>query len=276
MRNCSCRDAHGCIPLINRTYHVSLSRGRACGSASGEPYVYWRLCRRGGRRHLRLGVDSRAFRVLEMTALSHARRPHYVLTFAVLMLAALAFALLQSMVAPALPEMQQALQHLAHGRQLDPHGLPAHGLGRDAHRRAAGRHVRQGARARRRARGARRGHDHLGALDVHRPDARRTRHPGHRRRRLPARHRHRARRVSQGARRHRHRADLGHVRRGRRHRHHRWPARSCSTSTTTTSSGSRSSPCCSRSSRPGCSCPSPPCAARAASTGWERRCCRAG
>ena len=44
-----------------------------------------------------------------MTALSHARRPHYVLTFAVLVLAALAFALLQSMVAPALPEMQQAL-----------------------------------------------------------------------------------------------------------------------------------------------------------------------
>jgi EmrB/QacA subfamily drug resistance transporter len=44
-----------------------------------------------------------------MTALAHARRPHYVLTFAVLVLAALAFALLQSMVAPALPEMQQAL-----------------------------------------------------------------------------------------------------------------------------------------------------------------------
>jgi EmrB/QacA subfamily drug resistance transporter len=44
-----------------------------------------------------------------MTALSHAKRPHYALTFAVLTLAALAFALLQSMVAPALPEMQRAL-----------------------------------------------------------------------------------------------------------------------------------------------------------------------
>ena len=44
-----------------------------------------------------------------MSALSHAKRPHYALTFAVLTLAALAFALLQSMVAPALPEMQRAL-----------------------------------------------------------------------------------------------------------------------------------------------------------------------
>jgi EmrB/QacA subfamily drug resistance transporter len=44
-----------------------------------------------------------------MTALSLARRPHYGLTFAVLTLAALAFALLQSLVAPALPELQHAL-----------------------------------------------------------------------------------------------------------------------------------------------------------------------
>ena len=44
-----------------------------------------------------------------MPALSHVKRPHYALTFAVLTLAALAFALLQSMVAPALPEMQRAL-----------------------------------------------------------------------------------------------------------------------------------------------------------------------
>ena len=38
-----------------------------------------------------------------------ARRPHYALTFAVLLLAALAFALLQSLVAPALPQLQHAL-----------------------------------------------------------------------------------------------------------------------------------------------------------------------
>ena len=44
-----------------------------------------------------------------MTALSLARRPHYALTFAVLLLAAGAFSLLQSMVAPALPELQTAL-----------------------------------------------------------------------------------------------------------------------------------------------------------------------
>jgi EmrB/QacA subfamily drug resistance transporter len=44
-----------------------------------------------------------------VTAFSHARRPHYGLTFAVLTLAALAFALLQSMVAPALPDLQNAL-----------------------------------------------------------------------------------------------------------------------------------------------------------------------
>jgi EmrB/QacA subfamily drug resistance transporter len=44
-----------------------------------------------------------------MTAFAHARRPHYLLTFAVLMLAAMAFSLLQSMVAPALPELQGAL-----------------------------------------------------------------------------------------------------------------------------------------------------------------------
>ena len=42
--------------------------------------------------------------MLKITALLYAPRPHYVLTFAVLVLAALAFALLQSMVAPALPE----------------------------------------------------------------------------------------------------------------------------------------------------------------------------
>ena len=44
-----------------------------------------------------------------MTAFSHAKRPHYGLTFAVLTMAALAFALLQSMVAPALPDLQNAL-----------------------------------------------------------------------------------------------------------------------------------------------------------------------
>jgi EmrB/QacA subfamily drug resistance transporter len=44
-----------------------------------------------------------------MTATALARRPHYALTFAVLLLAALAFALLQSLVAPALPELQHAL-----------------------------------------------------------------------------------------------------------------------------------------------------------------------
>jgi EmrB/QacA subfamily drug resistance transporter len=44
-----------------------------------------------------------------MTALSLARRPHYALTFAVLLLAGGAFSLLQSMVAPALPELQTAL-----------------------------------------------------------------------------------------------------------------------------------------------------------------------
>ncbi len=38
-----------------------------------------------------------------------ARRPHYALTFAVLLLAAAAFSLLQSTVAPALPELQSAL-----------------------------------------------------------------------------------------------------------------------------------------------------------------------
>ncbi len=38
-----------------------------------------------------------------------ARRPHYALTFAVLLTAAAAFSLLQSMVAPALPELQNAL-----------------------------------------------------------------------------------------------------------------------------------------------------------------------
>ncbi len=44
-----------------------------------------------------------------MTATALARRPHYALTFAVLLLAALAFALLQSLVAPALPQLQHAL-----------------------------------------------------------------------------------------------------------------------------------------------------------------------
>jgi EmrB/QacA subfamily drug resistance transporter len=48
-------------------------------------------------------------REARMTALSLTRRPHYALTFAVLLLAALAFSLLQSMVAPALPELQSAL-----------------------------------------------------------------------------------------------------------------------------------------------------------------------
>ena len=110
--------------------------------------------------------------------------------------------------------------HLSDRSQLDPHGIPAHGVGCDAYRRAARRHVRQGARARDRAPRARRRNRHLGALDVHRPDARRSRHPGHRRCRLPARHRDRARRVPQGPRRHRYRPDLRDVR-GRRRRRHR-------------------------------------------------------
>ena len=213
---------------------------------------------------------------MPMTALSHARRPHYVLTFAVLTLAALAFALLQSMVAPALPEMQHALHTSPTGVSWI---LTAYLLTASVATPIAGRLGDMFGKERvlvDRAPRARRRHRHLGALDVDRPDARRPRHPGHRRRRLPARHRHRARRVPQGARRHRHRADLRDVRRGRRHRHRRCrPDRAAPRLPLPLLDPARRR-ACSRSSRPGCSCPSPPCAARAASTGWARRCCRAG
>ena len=88
-------------------------------------------------------------------------------------------------------------------------------------------------------------------------------HPGHRRRGLPARHRHRARRVPEDARRDRHRSDLGDLAVG--------GGFGIVAAGPIVAAPRLSLPvldparrrACSRSSRPGCSCPSRRCAARA-------------
>ena len=78
-------------------------------------------------------------------------RQHYGLTLAVLLIAALAFALQQTMVAPALPAIQEELGYLHHGGDLRTHRFPVDRLGLHSDHRPARRHVRQGADARDRA-----------------------------------------------------------------------------------------------------------------------------
>ena len=91
----------------------------------------------------------------DITTADAPHRQHYGLTFAVLALGGAAYALLQSLVVPALPVIQHELHASADRGRLDLHRLPAQRLGRDADRRPPRRHVRQEAHARRRARRAR-------------------------------------------------------------------------------------------------------------------------
>ena len=95
-------------------------------------------------------ASGRLTRVTERSAQSV--RPGLIL--AVLSLGGAAYALLQSLVVPALPVLQHDLAHDDRGRRLGVHRLPARGVGRDADRRPARRHVREEARARHRARRA--------------------------------------------------------------------------------------------------------------------------
>ena len=83
-----------------------------------------------------------------------AAHPRVIL--AVLSLGGGAYALLQSLVVPALPVLQRDLHTSTVGRRVDLHRVPARRVGRHADRRPARRHVRQEARARGRARRARR------------------------------------------------------------------------------------------------------------------------
>ena len=140
------------------------------------------------------------------------------MTLAILTLAGIAFALQQTMVIPALPTLQQDLEHDHDLGHLGPDGLPARGLRRDADPRQARRPVREGAAAR----------DLAGAL-LHRLDrrGRRLEHlvadrlarpSGRRRGRLPAQLRDHPRRVSAREGRRRDRARLGGVRDRRRAR----------------------------------------------------------
>ena len=87
---------------------------------------------------------------------SHAEpgRQHYNVTFALLAVAGVSYALLQSLVAPALPDIQHALHTSENGGQLGADLLSAERVDRDAADRPARRHVRQGAPAGDRARAA--------------------------------------------------------------------------------------------------------------------------
>ena len=64
-------------------------------------------------------------------------RQHYNVTLAVLVTGALAYALSQTMIAPALPEIQAKLGHDDDARHLRPDRVPADRFDRDAGRRPA-------------------------------------------------------------------------------------------------------------------------------------------
>ena len=155
------------------------------------------------------------------------RHPHYGVTFAILAIAGMSYALLQSLVLPALSEIQLDLgtTTTAAAWILTAYLLSASVATPIAGRRR--RHVRQEADVRRRPRDPRAGDVHLGDRDDDRRDDRRPRDPGRVRRDLPARLRDHPRRVPGRAARGRDRAHLGDPRRRRRPRdrplrpHHR-------------------------------------------------------
>ena len=82
---------------------------------------------------------------------THAPRPHTVRTLLILGVAALAFALAQTTLIPALPRARARAAHRRERRRVDDHGLPARGRGLHAGRRPPRRHVRQAPAARDRA-----------------------------------------------------------------------------------------------------------------------------
>src|SRR5271155_2505244 len=104
--------------------------------------------------------------------------------------------------------------HDRDGHRLAAHRLPAVGLCRHRDHWPAGRHVRQGAAAALHARRARRRHAAGGRLELPDRDHHRPLHPGCERRHLPARLRHRPRRVPAREGRRQHRPALGDSRRG--------------------------------------------------------------
>ena len=93
-------------------------------------------------------------------------RQHYNITFALLAIAGVSYALLQSLVAPALPNIEHALHTSENSVSWVLTVLPPQRIGRDAADRAPRRHVRQGAAADDRARTALGRHRRLRACDV--------------------------------------------------------------------------------------------------------------
>ena len=129
--------------------------------------------------------------------MSHAEsgRQHYNLTFALLAVAGISYALLQSLVAPALPEIQHALHTVENGvswvltAYLLSASIATPLIGRlgDMYGKERLLVIVLALLSRR--------HPGLRPLDDARPDARRARHPGRRRRHFPARVRDHPRRV---------------------------------------------------------------------------------
>ena len=153
--------------------------------------------------------------------------------------AALAYSLAQTMVIPALPELQARVPRRPRRRHLAADRLPAHLVDRDAAARPPGRHARQGALAADLAGHLRRRLAGRGPRRLAGRDDRRAGHPGRGRRDLPAGHRDHPRRVPARAGGAGHRHGVGDVRHRRRRRASCSPGCSSTTARSRGSSGSR-------------------------------------
>ena len=141
------------------------------------------------------------------------------LTLAGLVTAAMAFALMQTFLIPALPKLQEGPEHQRHVGHVDRHGLPAHRLRRDAPDRPARRPARQGAPDGHQPRRVPGGVDRGDLRLEHRLADRLPRDPGRGRRGLPPELRDHPRRVPAREAERRHGAGLRRAGRGRRARH---------------------------------------------------------
>ena len=139
-------------------------RAPRAGSGRGSPArpAATAASRRPSKRRSRSAYDT--VREVEAQVGSRtASRPGVVL--AILALAGSGYAMLQSLVVPALPTLQKELDTTPDRRRVDLHDVPPRRLGGDADRRPRGRHVRQEADAPRRAHGACRGNAARGPRD---------------------------------------------------------------------------------------------------------------
>ena len=123
---------------------------RASGDRGAIPRRRVRTRKRTRAVRSRYDVDPRVrFSPPEGRMSPHRDRPHPTRSLLILSLGALAFALAQTMLIPALGELTRPARHGRERDRVGAHRLPARRRGRDADRRPARRHVRQAPPARR-------------------------------------------------------------------------------------------------------------------------------